>query len=63
MLALLNTEGVSNKVKTVLVTHTPSPGNAFYDAYKDVRLADGRKATMVIQNYPGHTTHFHWNMY
>lgn len=63
MLALLNTEGVSNKVKTVYVTHTPGPGNAFYDAYKDVRLADGRKATSVIQNYPGHTTHFHWNMY
>lgn len=62
MLALLNTEGVSNKVKTVLVTHTPSPGNAFYDAYKDVRLADGRKATSVIRNYPGHTTHFHWSM-
>lgn len=62
MLALLNTEGVSSKVKTVLVTHTPSPGNAFYDAYKDVRLADGRKATSVIRNYPGHTTHFHWSM-
>ena len=63
MLALLNTEGVSSKVQTVYVTHTPSPGNAFYDAYQDVRLADGRKATSVIQNYPGHTTHFHWNMY
>ncbi|MNZ87710.1 hypothetical protein D3C78_1065790 [compost metagenome] len=62
MLALLNTAGVSSKVRTVFVTHTPSSGNAFYDAYKDVRLADGRKATSVIQNHPGHTTHFHWYM-
>ncbi|WP_159916005.1 carboxypeptidase-like regulatory domain-containing protein [Pantoea sp. 18069] len=62
MIALLNTPGVGSKVKIVYVTHTPSSGNAFHDAYKDVTLADGRKARSVIRNYAGHRTHFHWHM-
>lgn len=62
MLALLNTPGVGAKVGRVYVTHTQSPGNAFYDAYRNVTLADGRKASSVIHNAVGHTTHFHWNM-
>ncbi|MBN8439818.1 MAG: penicillin-insensitive murein endopeptidase [Candidatus Accumulibacter sp.] len=62
MIALLNTAGVGNKVKIVYVTHTAIAGNAFYDAYKDVTLADGRKAKKVIQNWGGHESHFHWNV-
>lgn len=62
MIALLNTTGVGKKVKIVYVTHTAASGNAFFDAYKDVTLADGRKAKSVIKNYAGHTTHFHWNV-
>jgi len=63
MIELLNTTGVGNKVKIVYVTHTAAPGNAFYDTYKDVTLADGRAAKSVIRNYPDHATHFHWNVH
>ncbi|QKV54873.1 carboxypeptidase-like regulatory domain-containing protein [Comamonas antarctica] len=62
MIAMLNTPGVGKKVKLVYVSHTPRPRNAFYDAYKDVTLADGRRADHVIRNYAGHDTHFHWSM-
>lgn len=62
MIALLNTPGVGTKVEYVLVSHTRRPGNAFYDAYKDATLADGRKAKAVIRHYGGHDTHFHWGM-
>jgi len=63
MIALLNSPGVAANVEYVLVSHTPRSGNAFYDAYKDVTLIDGRKAKNVIRNYAGHDTHFHWSMY
>lgn len=62
MLALLNAPGVGKRVKLVYVSHIPRPGNAFYDAYKEAILIDGRRADAVIQNYPGHDTHFHWDM-
>ncbi len=62
MLTLLNAAGVGRKVETVYVSHTARTGDAFYDAYKDVTLADGRKAKSVIRNYAGHKTHFHWAM-
>lgn len=62
MIALLNSPGVGNKVEYVLVSHTPRTGNAFYDAYKDASLQDGRKVRDVIRNYGGHETHFHWGM-
>ena len=61
MIGLINTVGAQDKVKIVYVTHEAVPGNAFYDAYKDVTLTDGRPAKSVIKNFPGHTTHFHWN--
>ncbi|MNH38745.1 hypothetical protein D3C79_998250 [compost metagenome] len=62
MLTLLNAAGVGRKVETVYVSHTARSGHAFYDAYKDVTRADGRKAKSVIRNYAGHQTHFHWAM-
>lgn len=63
MLALLNMPGVSGQVKRVYVSHVPRSGSAFYDAYKDATLIDGRKASAVILNYPGHGTHFHWSLF
>jgi len=63
MLELLNAPGTSGKVKSVLVTHKASAGNAFYDVYKDQILADGRAAKSIIRNHPGHNTHFHWALY
>ena len=62
MIELLNKEGVGSKLKLVYVTHEAKPGNPFYDAYKDVTLADGRKATKVIQHWDYHTGHFHWHV-
>ncbi len=63
MIALLNSPGVATHVEYVLVSHTPRSGNAFYDAYKDATLTDGRKVRDIIRNFTGHGTHFHWKIY
>lgn len=62
MIALLDTPGVQSKVLIVYVSHKKADGDPFYDAYKDVTLADGRPARKVIQNFPGHVGHFHWHV-
>ena len=59
MLKLLNQDGVGQRARYVYVTHKAESGDAFYDAYKDVVLLDGRKASDVIKSRSGHATHFH----
>jgi hypothetical protein len=59
LLAHLNNPDYGRYWQIVYVTFTPTANPAFYNAIKDVTLADGRKATSVILNYADHDTHFH----
>jgi len=50
------------RITMVFVTYQSQPGNAFYDAIRNVILNDGSAATARIRPAPGHTTHFHWRI-
>ena len=54
----LNTYGA--RIRAVYVTF--APGSEFANAIANVTLNDGRAATSVIRNVPGHETHFHWEV-
>jgi len=59
LLALLNDPTIGRRIACVLTTQTRTAGNEFWQAIKDVELADGRTATDVMLHADGHADHFH----
>lgn len=59
ILGYLNDVTYGSRISTVYVTYAIESTNAFWNAIKDVTLADGRLAPNVILPVGGHTTHFH----
>jgi hypothetical protein len=62
LIGYLNDPTYGSRIQLVGVTYQRVDGDPFWDAIKNVTLADGRRARDVIQPWAGHTTHFHWRI-
>ena len=56
----LNDPLYGSRIARVLVTFEKTTSNPFWNAIRNVVLADGRRASDVIHPAPGYQTHFHW---
>lgn len=62
ILGHLNDATYGSRITTVFVTFVRDPMDAFWNAIRNVTLADGRRARDVIRAVGGHTTHFHYRI-
>jgi hypothetical protein len=62
MLYFLNDPAYGSQIFRVLVDFEKTATDPFWNAIKDVTLADGRPAATVIFPDADHDTHFHWRL-
>ena len=62
LLQYLNDPEFGSRIELVYVTYEQVDGDPIWETIRDETLADGRAASNVIQPYPDHATHFHWQI-
>ena len=56
---MINQSPDLSKIRKIFVTYERNQIDSFWQMIRTVTLRDGRQAPDVIQNIPGHETHFH----